>query len=423
MINRLIQWSLRTASMALVAAGLLALGLPLRAAAAQSATFDFDTGAPGLDVYQPLPVDQTAGGVTAHFRAAGGGFSVQTASFMYGLRLSLFSGNFLVPDDFVTGINILDIQFSELVTNVTFAFATIQYTPSVETPIRLTAYANATNTPVGVTNVTGVYGTNTWPMATLTFRSSTPFNLVRITVPKIVPTPAKGQATDFCLDNLTVQRAGGLTCTLTASAAPAGAGVITGGGGYSAGVTATLTAEADMGHEFVSWTEGGTVVSSSASYSFVASTNRTLVANFTSVFAITTSSSPDYSGATSGDGSYGSSSKVTVGATASRGYGFVNWTEGSSVVTNAASYTFVATADRVLVANFAPLLSLACSEPGVLVLSWPASANTYVPQQNTSLDPDTWVEVTDAIFVTGDQYQVQITPLAGPVFYRLYVPQ
>ena len=131
MINRLIQWSLRTASMALVAAGLLALGLPLRAAAAQSATFDFDTGAPGLDVYQPLPVDQTAGGVTAHFRAAGGGFSVQTASFMYGLRLSLFSGNFLVPDDFVTGINILDIQFSELVTNVTFAFATIQYKPSV----------------------------------------------------------------------------------------------------------------------------------------------------------------------------------------------------------------------------------------------------------------------------------------------------
>ena len=422
MINRLIQWSLRTASMALVAAGLLALGLPLRAAAAQSATFDFDTGAPGLDVYQPLPVDQTAGGVTAHFRAAGGGFSVQTASFMYGLRLSLFSGNFLVPDDFVTGINILDIQFSELVTNVTFAFATIQYKPSVETPIRLTAYANATNTPVGVTNVTGVYGTNTWPMATLTFRSSTPFNLVRITVPKIVPTPAKGQATDFCLDNLTVQRAGGLACTITASPSLADGGLIIGGGGYSAGLTATLTAEANLGYEFVSWTEDGTVVSSTASYSFVANADRTLVANFTPILTITTSSSPVAGGTTSGGGSYGSGTSVTVGATANAGYAFANWTQGGSVVTNAASYTFVATANRALVANFAPLLSIAFSAPGALVLSWPASATGYGPRQNSALDPGTWSAVTNPVTVVGARKEVLLSPLTGPGFYRLWHP-
>jgi Divergent InlB B-repeat domain len=406
---------------ALIAAGLLALVLPLRTASAQSALFDFDTGVPVLDLYQPLPVDQTADGVTAHFRAVGAGFSVQTASSMGGKRLSLFSGKFLVPDDFHTG-NILEVQFSELVTNVTFAFATIQPPKSEETPIRLTAYANATNTPVGVTNVTADYGSDTWPMGTLTFHSGTPFNLVRISVPRIVPTPTEGQATDFCLDNLTVQRAGGQTCTITASSSPAGGGLIIGGGGYSAGLTATLTAEAELGHEFVSWTEGGTVVSSSPSFSFVASADRTLVANFTSIFAITTSSSPEYGGTTSGDGNYGNSANVTVGATASNGYGFVNWTEGGSVVTNAASFTFVATADRALVANFSPLLSIAFSEPGVLVLSWPVSANTYYPLQNDSFDPDTWVEITDPPFIVGDQFQVLVTPSAGLALYRLYVP-
>ncbi|MEI7939346.1 MAG: hypothetical protein WCK27_21895, partial [Verrucomicrobiota bacterium] len=70
MTNRHIQWSLRTPSMALVAAGLLALVLPLRTASAQPATFNFDTGTPVLNTYQDLPVDQTADGMTAHFRAA-----------------------------------------------------------------------------------------------------------------------------------------------------------------------------------------------------------------------------------------------------------------------------------------------------------------------------------------------------------------
>ena len=569
MINRHIQWLLHPPAMALVA-GLLALVLPLRTASAQSATFDFDTGLPGLSTYQDLPVDQTAGGATAHFRVARGAFSVQTTSSM-GLHLSLFSGNFPVPADH-TG-SIMEIQFSELVTNVSFAFATIQVQPiEKETPIRLTAYMNATNTLVGVTNASGVYGSgggsDSWPMGTLTFRSSTPFNLIRITVPTIVPTPTTGQAYDFCLDNLTVQRAGGLTCTITASPSLVDGGLIIGGGGYSAGLTATLTAEANLGYGFVSWTEGGTVVSTSASYSFVASTDRTLVANFTPIYAITTSSSPVAGGTTSGGGSYGSGSNVTVVATTNTGYAFVNWTQGGSAVTNAASYTFVATADRTLVANFvrvyaittsaspgaggatsgggsypvgsnvtvvatanlgyafvnwtqggsvvtnaasysfvvgaanralvanftpvttittsalpveggftsgagiypsgsnvtavatanpgyafvnwseggsavtnaasysfvvgatnralvanfAPLLSIALAAPDTVVLSWTATATGYVPWQNASLTPGTWGEMTNPVNVVGAQKQVLLSPLTGPAFYRLWHP-
>ena len=343
---------------ALVAVSLLTLILPVGTAPAQSATLDFDTGTPTLNTYQGLPIDQTASGVTAHFRAAAGAFSVQTASSLGGLRLSMFSGHFLVPGN-QTG-SVLEIQFSEWVTNVSFAFATIQTQPiEKETPIRLTAYTNSAATPVvGVTNATGVYGgptgNDSWPMGTLTFKSGVPFNLVRISVPTIVPPPDSGQATDFVIDNLTVQRAGGDVCTITASSLPAGAGTITGGGGYSAGLTATLTAAAaSLGYVFANWTENGVVVSSLPTLSFTATTNRTLVANFQSAYQITTKASPLAAGSTSGGGYYPSGANVTVAVTTTNaGWNFVSWTEGGVAVTNAASYKFVATTNRTLVAAF-----------------------------------------------------------------------
>ena len=382
-----------------------------------------------------------------------------------------------------------------------------------------------------------------------------------------MPPPSTGQAYDFCLDNLTVQLAGGPACTITATSSPTASGTITGGGGYSVGLTATLTATANPGYVFVNWTEGGAVVSSTASYSFVASADRTLVANFTPVYTITTSSSPTAGGTTSGGGDYPSGSNVTVVARTNAGYAFVNWTQGGSPVTNAASYTFVATANRALVANFvrvyaittsaspsaggstsgdgsyptgsnvtvvatanpgyafvnwtqsgvpitnaasysfvvgtanralvanftpactittsasptnggftsgdgicqigsnvtvvatanpgyafldwresgasvstsnsysftastnrtlvanfAPLLSIARSAPDAVVLSWPASATDYVLLQKASLAPGSWGEVTNPVNVVGIQKQVLISPLTGPSFYRLFHP-
>src|SRR5262249_38289845 len=68
---------------------------------------------------------------------------------------------------------------------------------------------------------------------------------------------------------------------------------------------------------------------------------------------ISTSSSPAAGGSTSGGGSVTSGSSVTVSATPGSCYTFMNWTENSSVVSSAASYTFTASANRNLVANFA----------------------------------------------------------------------
>jgi hypothetical protein len=57
-------------------------------------------------------------------------------------------------------------------------------------------------------------------------------------------------------------------------------------------------------------------------------------------------------GSTSGGGSVTCGSSVTVSAAVNENYSFVNWTEGGVVVSTSPNYTFTATGDRTLVANF-----------------------------------------------------------------------
>jgi hypothetical protein len=90
-------------------------------------------------------------------------------------------------------------------------------------------------------------------------------------------------------------------------------------------------------------------------------------------FTITASASPVAGGSTSGAGTYGSCDSVTVVATANPGYFFVNWTEGGTPVRTSASYTFTATADRTLVANFAPCPAIAI-DPVALPNGLPGTA-------------------------------------------------
>ena len=67
---------------------------------------------------------------------------------------------------------------------------------------------------------------------------------------------------------------------ITATANPIVGGTITGAGTYVQDETCTLTATANAGYAFVNWTEGGTVVSTEATYTFTMTGERTLVANF-----------------------------------------------------------------------------------------------------------------------------------------------
>lgn len=79
-----------------------------------------------------------------------------------------------------------------------------------------------------------------------------------------------------------VALAPGANVTIGTSASPAGGGTTSGGGSVAIGSPVTVVATANANYLFVNWTENGAPVSTSASYSFTATQNRSLVANFAS---------------------------------------------------------------------------------------------------------------------------------------------
>ena len=89
------------------------------------------------------------------------------------------------------------------------------------------------------------------------------------------------------------------------------------------------------------------------------------VTSVPSNYTIAVSASPSSGGTASGSGTFGADSKRTVTATARSGYAFDFWAEGEVVVTNSASYSFLVTRDRNLVANFRDVVvpSIAITAP------------------------------------------------------------
>ncbi|MFO8145750.1 MAG: ice-binding family protein [Gillisia sp.] len=140
------------------------------------------------------------------------------------------------------------------------------------------------------------------------------------------------------------------------SSSPIAGGTTNGSGQFTENSTVTVSALPNAGYVFVNWTEGATVVSTSSSYQFVLTENRTLVANYSKIpedqFAVVLSASPSVGGSVNGSGSYNAETNVTVTATPNTGYAFVNWTENGEEVSTNSSYTFELSANTTLVANF-----------------------------------------------------------------------
>ena len=119
------------------------------------------------------------------------------------------------------------------------------------------------------------------------------------------------------------------------------------------GSNVTVTATPSGCYTFANWTEGDTVVSTSASYNFTVAGARTLVAHFsTPLVSINTSVIPTSSGSISGGGPVACGSNVTLLATPADGYTFVKWTENSLLAGTLAGYSFTAATNRSLVAVF-----------------------------------------------------------------------
>ncbi|MBR4498585.1 MAG: T9SS type A sorting domain-containing protein, partial [Bacteroidales bacterium] len=146
---------------------------------------------------------------------------------------------------------------------------------------------------------------------------------------------------------------------VTASANVENAGIVTVSpeGEILEGDEITLTANANEGFVFNYWESNDEILSNNATYTFVASTSATYIAVFDEKlpdsFDVSASTNNSTFGTVSGAGQYDLNDDVELVATANEGYKFVNWTnaDGEEVSTEA-TYSFAATADVVLTANF-----------------------------------------------------------------------
>jgi alpha-tubulin suppressor-like RCC1 family protein len=101
--------------------------------------------------------------------------------------------------------------------------------------------------------------------------------------------------------------------TISTSSSPSDGGSTSGGGTYTEGSSVTVTANVASGYAFVKWTENGPQVSSSATYNFTASANRSLVANFSANPVLTVIGSGTGSGSVTSDVG-GISCSITAGS-------------------------------------------------------------------------------------------------------------
>jgi len=139
---------------------------------------------------------------------------------------------------------------------------------------------------------------------------------------------------------------------LTLSSNPALGGTTTGAGVFIQGSSVTAVAVPNVGYTFFNWTEGATVVSTSASYQLTMAGNKTLAANFTAQYVINVLSNPVLGGTTLGGGTFNAGASVTVTAAPNAGFTFTNWTDGVNVVSSSLSYQFTISSNRTLVANY-----------------------------------------------------------------------
>ena len=142
---------------------------------------------------------------------------------------------------------------------------------------------------------------------------------------------------------------------VTTSANPANGGTTTGGGAYAAGAQATVTATPNAGYVFTSWTENGIVVSTSASYTFVPTSDRNLIANFTVLttrYTVSLLVYPSRGGFISGGGTFNPGTACSVSAYPNFGYSFIGWFDNGTLVSTSPSYTFSVVRDRTLLGEF-----------------------------------------------------------------------
>ena len=140
---------------------------------------------------------------------------------------------------------------------------------------------------------------------------------------------------------------------ISISSSPSNGGTVTGGGAFHYGENCTVVATANPGFNFINWTENGNPVSNQLSYTFTVTSDRNLVANFTTQnYIITAIANPTEGGTVSGSGGYNYGDNCTLSATANTGYVFQRWTKNGTQVSTNPTYSFTVAESATFVAHF-----------------------------------------------------------------------
>ena len=151
---------------------------------------------------------------------------------------------------------------------------------------------------------------------------------------------------------LTVEATLNIGVHISATASPIEAGNIDGIGCYKIGEDVNLKVTPNVGYVFKNWTKGDTEISTETSFTFTATEDVTLVANFIKEYTVSVIANPTEGGEVEGGGIYLDGDNATVSATPNEYYKFVNWIKNGNTVSINSTYLFEVTEDIVLVANF-----------------------------------------------------------------------
>ncbi len=178
--------------------------------------------------------------------------------------------------------------------------------------------------------------------------------------------------------------------TLTLNVDETAGSVIGNNGQYLEGETATLTATANRGYKFTSWTVGEETVTENP-LTITVNANTTVTANFDALaaYTITATANDATMGTVEGAGTYYAGETVTLKATANEGHNFVNWSNDATTE----AITFEATEDVTLTANFAKNL-------------YTLTVNVNDPEKGS-------VDKTTATYEYGTEVTLTATPKAG----------
>jgi len=246
---------------------------------------------------------------------------------------------------------------------------------------------SATANPTEAGSITGAHEYTHGQTVILNATANTGYNFVNWTENGTAVSTNATYSFTATADRTLVANFEAIVYNISASASPVEGGTVAGAGDYPYHQTVTLNATANTGYTFTNWTEDGNIVSTNATYSFTVSGNRTLVANFQiNTYNISATANPTEAGNITGDGEYTHGQTVTLTATANTGYNFVNWTENGTAVSTNATYSFTATADRTLVANFEAIVYNISASASPVEGGTVAGAGDYPYNQTVTLN-------------------------------------